>query len=259
VKPSFGGGDRNAAHVYDIPMSRVVVHWLEMAVLRASSLRSLGGWANTTATECFMDELAAAANADPVAFRLRHLHDPRAREVIERAATAANWQPGPIRSFRPSRSGTVTGQGIAFSRYESRFAYVAAVADVEVEPSSGGVRVRRVVVAHDCGRIINPDGVRNQVEGNVIQGVSRALKEEVTWDAHAVTSLTWETYPILTFPEVPDVDVILIDRPDQPPWGAGEPAICVVAAAIANAVHAATGARLRTLPFTPERVRAGLG
>jgi CO/xanthine dehydrogenase Mo-binding subunit len=162
--------------------------------------------------------------------------------------------------LRPAgRSGTLTGQGIAFARYESRFAYVAAVAAVAVDPASGEVRVSRVVVAHDCGRIINPDGVRNQVEGNIIQGVSRALKEEVTWDAHAVTSLTWETYPILIFPEVPDVDVILIDRPDQPPWGAGEPAICVVAAAIANAVHAATGTRLRTLPFTPERVKAALG
>ncbi|MDP8909452.1 MAG: molybdopterin-dependent oxidoreductase, partial [Chloroflexota bacterium] len=154
VPYSFGGGDRNAAHVYDIPASRVLVHWLEMVGLRSSSLRSLGGWANTTATECFVDELAEAAGADPVAFRLRHLHDPRAREVIERAAVAADWHPGPRRSSEVARrSGTRIGQGIAFARYESRFTYVAAVADVEVNLQNGEVRAARVVVAHDCGRI----------------------------------------------------------------------------------------------------------
>jgi nicotinate dehydrogenase subunit B len=121
------------------------------------------------------------------------------------------------------------------------------------------VRVRRMVVAHDCGKIINPDGVSNQVEGNVIQGISRALRERVDWDGHEVTTLTWETYPILTFPEVPEIEVVLIDRPEEPPLGAGEPAICTVTAAIGNAIFDATGVRLRDVPFTPERVRAALG
>ncbi len=150
----------------------------------------------------------------------------------------------------------MTGRGIAYARYETAFAYVATVAEVEVNPVSGQVRVTRVVVAHDCGQIVNPDGVVNQIEGNVIQGVSRTLKEEVTWDEYAVTSLTWESYPILTFPEIPKIEVVLIDRPEEPSFGAGEPAICTVTAAIGNAVFDATGVRLRTVPFTPERVLA---
>ncbi len=134
------------------------------------------------------------------------------------------------------------------------FAYVATIAEVEVDPVSGQVRVMRLVVTHDCGQIVNPDGVINQIEGNVIQGVSRTLKEEVTWDVQDVTSLTWESYPILTFPEIPEIEVVLIDRPEEPSFGAGEPAICTVTAAIGNAVFDATGVRLRTVPFTPERV-----
>jgi CO/xanthine dehydrogenase Mo-binding subunit len=135
---------------------------------------------------------------------------------------------------------------------------VAVVAEVAVDTASGEIRVTRVVVAHDCGLVINPDGVRNQVEGNVIQGVSRSLKEEVTWDDQAVTSLTWVDYPILTFPEVPEIEIELIDRPDEPPVGAGEPAICPVTAAIGNAVFDAVGIRLRDVPFTPGRVLSAL-
>jgi CO/xanthine dehydrogenase Mo-binding subunit len=152
----------------------------------------------------------------------------------------------------------LTGRGFAYARYEMEYAYVAMAAEVAVDPASGEVRVTRVVVAHDCGLIINPDGVRNQVEGNVIQGVSRSLKEEVTWDDRVVTSLTWETYPILTFSEAPEIEVVLIDRPEEVPYGAGEPAICPVTAAVGNAIFDATGARLRDVPFTPERVLAAM-
>ncbi len=251
----FGGGDRNAAHPYEIPHSMTTAHWIEAGPLHQSSLRSLGGFANTTAIESFIDELARAAGADPVAFRLRHLTDPRAREAIERVSSSAGWIAGPARSGARNgmRDGALHGRGIAWTRYEGAYAYVAMIADVSVEPASGAIRVGRVTVAHDCGRIVSRDGVANQVEGNIVQGVSRTLKEEVTWNADGITSLTFASYPILTFPEVPEIDVILIDRPGEPPWGAGEPAICPVAAAVGNAIFDATGIRLRRLPFTPQR------
>jgi CO/xanthine dehydrogenase Mo-binding subunit len=256
------GGDRNASNNYTFPNCHVTVHWIATPPLRPGSLRSLGGMANTTANESFLDELAVAAGADPVAFRLRHLTDPRAIEVVRRAAQAAGWETrpsGPRTLGRDRAAGDLlTGRGIAFARYEARYAYVAVVAEVAVDPSSGGVRVGRVVVAHDCGLIINPDGVTNQIEGNVIQGISRALKEEVTHDRTSVTSLDWSTYRILTFVEAPTIEVVLIDRPDEPPLGAGEPAICPMAAAIGNAIFDATGARLRTVPFSPARVLAAL-
>jgi CO/xanthine dehydrogenase Mo-binding subunit/aerobic-type carbon monoxide dehydrogenase small subunit (CoxS/CutS family) len=254
------GGDRNAIPNYAFPHLRVTAHWIDTPPLRPGSLRSLGGLANTTAIEGFVDELAAAVGADPVAFRLRHLTDPRALEVIRRVAQAAGWEArpaGPCAAGRSAQAGEFrSGRGIAFARYESTHAYVAAVAEVTVHRGSGAVRVSRVVVAHDCGLIVNPDGLANQIEGNVIQGISRALKEEVTWDQSQVTSLNWATYPILTFAEVPAIDIELVDRPDEPPWGAGEPAICPMAAAIGNAIFDAAGARLRTVPFTADRVLA---
>jgi CO/xanthine dehydrogenase Mo-binding subunit len=261
VPHRYGGGNRNAIPNYEFPHHRVTAHWLTTPALRPGSLRSLGGMANTTAGESFIDELAVAADADPVAFRLHHLTDPRARDVINRAAEAARWQARPsgsdVGAARTKASGDLAGgRGIAFARYESKYAYVAVVAEVEVERGSGVVRVKRMVVAHDCGLIVNPDGLTNQIEGNIIQGISRALKEEVTFDQTQVTSLNWLTYPILTFAEVPEIEVVLIDRPNEPPWGAGEPAICPVAAAIGNAIYDATGVRLRAVPFTAERVRA---
>ena len=143
-------------------------------------------------------------------------------------------------------------------KYENVRTYVAAVAEVEASRKTGEVRVRRVVVAHDCGLIINPDGVKNQIEGSVVQTVSRTLKEELTWDRSRVTSVDWATYPILTFPEVPEVVIELIDRPKDPPWGAGEPSAAVIPSAIANAIFDAIGVRVRTIPFTPERVRAAI-
>jgi CO/xanthine dehydrogenase Mo-binding subunit len=257
------GGDRNAIPNYAFPHHRVTTHWIETPPLRPGSLRSLGGMANTTAIESFVDELAAAVGADPVAFRLRHLTDPRAIAVIRRAAQAARWRArpsGPIGSRRTvTAAGALSrGRGIAFARYESEYTYVAVVAEVMVDPGCGAVRVTRVVAAHDCGLIINPDGLMNQIEGNVIQGISRALKEEVSFDQTQVTSLNWATYAILTFAEVPTIEIALINRPAEPPWGAGEPAICPVAAAIGNAIFDATGVRLRTVPFTPDRVLAAL-
>jgi nicotinate dehydrogenase subunit B len=245
----FGGGDRNAPTNYRIPNQRVRVHWLIRLPLRTSSMRSLGGAANAFANESFIDELAAAAKIDPLEFRLRHLEDPRAIDVVKAAADHAGWG-----KALPAGE----GRGIAFSQYENEEAYVAAVAHVHVDAKSGAVRVKRIVVAHDCGLIINPDGVKNQIEGNVIQATSRALKERVTWEDSHITSLNWETYPILAFSEVPKVDVVLIDRPDQPPLGAGEPATIVTAPAIANAIFAACGACVREIPFTPARVREAI-
>jgi nicotinate dehydrogenase subunit B len=248
-RPFFIGGDRNAPTDYTLPNQRVTLHWLARMPLRFSSMRSLGAFANVFANESFMDELAAAAGAEPLTYRLRYLDDPRARAVLEAAARRAGWG-------QPLPEGE--GRGLAFARYENTEAYAAAVAEVAVDRASGAVRVRRIVVAHDCGQIINPDGVRNQIEGNVIQSLSRALKEEVRFTPAGIMSLDWQTYPILTFSEVPEIEVELLDRPDQPPLGAGEPATVTTAPAVANAIDAACGARLRAIPFTPARVLAAL-
>ncbi|HET9110838.1 MAG TPA: molybdopterin cofactor-binding domain-containing protein, partial [Ktedonobacterales bacterium] len=250
----FLGGERNAPNDYTIPNTRVTVHWLSGLPLRVSSMRSLGGLANTFANESLMDELALAAGADPLEFRLRALDDPRARDVVQAVARQARWSEPLV----PDPAGRAVGRGLAFARYENTEAYVAAIAEVAVDTATGAVRARRVVVAHDCGLIVNPDGVRNQIEGNVIQATSRALKEEVRFDSAHVTSLDWETYPILTFSETPDIEIVLLDRPDQLPVGAGEPATVVTSPAIANAIANATGARLRQIPFTPARVREAL-
>ena len=172
-------------------------------------------------------------------------------------AEKAGWEAHP--APRKPTGKLAEGRGVAFARYENDQAIVACIAEVQVERSSGLVRVRRIVVAHDCGLIINPDGVKNQIEGNVIQSLSRALKEEVQFDERRITSLDWQTYPILIFSEVPEVEIVLINRPDQPALGAGEPATVTTAAAVANAIFDATRVRLRQIPFTPERVKAALG
>jgi nicotinate dehydrogenase subunit B len=248
------GAERNAPTNYAFPVQRVTVHYLRNSLLRASSFRSLGGSENTFANESFMDELAAAAGVDPLEYRLRYLADQRERAVLNAAAEKARWEPRPS----PGRDAAdpAEGRGVAFARYENDQAIVACVAEVQVERISGIVRVTRIIVAHDCGLIINPDGVKNQIEGNVIQSLSRALKEEVQFDELHITSVDWRTYPILTFSEVPAVDIVLINRPDQPAVGAGEPSTVTTAAAVANAIFDATGIRLRQIPFTPERVRA---
>jgi CO/xanthine dehydrogenase Mo-binding subunit len=246
----FGGGDRNAPTNYNFAHQRVVAHWLAGSLLRTSSMRTLGGAANTFANESFMDELAAAAQIDPLEFRLRHLTDPRAVAVLQAAAQQSGWG-------TPLPAGV--GRGLAFAQYENEVAYVATVAQVHVEPLSGAIRVQRIVTAHDCGLIINPDGLRNQIEGNVLQSLSRALYEEVTFDAAHITSVDWDSYPILKFSDVPAVDVVLINHPDQPAVGAGEPATVTTAPAIANAIFHAAGARVRQIPFTPQRVKTASG
>jgi CO/xanthine dehydrogenase Mo-binding subunit len=245
----FMGGARNAPTNYTLPNQRITLHSVADPPLRTSSMRTLGGAGNTFANESFMDELAYAAEMDPLVFRLRCLDDPRGRDALEAAARTAGWG-----EALPAGE----GRGLAVARYENDQAYVAMVAHVAVDEATGAVRVRRMVVAHDCGLIVNPDGVGNQVEGNVMQALSRALKEEVRFDAGGQTTVDWEGYPILTFSEAPDVEVALINRPDEPALGAGEPTTVTVAAAVANAIFAATRARLRRVPFTPERVRAAL-
>jgi CO/xanthine dehydrogenase Mo-binding subunit len=255
--PRFSyGAERNAPTNYAFPAQRVTVHYVPDSFLRVSSFRSLGGSKNTFANESFIDELAAAVGADPIEYRLRYLHDPRERAVLAAAAEKADWESRP--SPRTSESALADGRGVAFARYENDQAIVACVAEVQVERDTGVVRVKRLVVAHDCGLIINPDGVRNQIEGNLIQSLSRALKEEVEFDETRITSVDWGTYPILTFSEVPAIEILLIDRPDQPALGAGEPATVITAPAVANAIFDATGIRLRQTAFTPERVREAL-
>ena len=250
------GAERNAPTNYAFPAQRVTVHYLRNSFLHVSSFRTLGGMQNTFANESFMDELAAAAGVDPLEYRLRYLTDPRERAVLEAVARKANWESRP--SPRKDTSSVAEGRGVAFARYENDQAIVACIAEVQVERASGIVQVKRIVVAHDCGLIINPDGVKNQIEGNVIQSLSRALKEEVQFDELRITSVDWQTYPILTFSEVPEIEIVLINRTDQPALGAGEPATVTTAAVVANAIFDATGIRLRQIPFTPERVRESL-
>ena len=257
------GADRNARHSYQFPHNRVRFGLMDSSVLRNSSLRGLGSPQNTFANESFMDELAAAAGADPIAFRIRHLKDPRAIAVLEEVAKLSRWDTRPSpRKDRTRAAGdrrAVTGRGVAFVQYNNTGAYVALVAQVRLERKSGKVRVERVFVAHDCGLIVNPDGLRNQIEGNVIQGLSRALLEEVQFDRSGVKSVDWRGYPIMRFSDVPqEIGISLINRPEQPALGAGEPAGSPIFAAVANAIFDATGGRLRSVPFTPERVRAVL-
>ncbi len=253
-KPNLSGAERNANHTYNFKNTRVMVHWLSSSPLRASALRGLGSPQNTFANESFMDELAFATGADPVEFRLRHLSDTRARAVLEAVAKRADWS----NHKSPQGASLKSGHGVAFVQYDRTEAYVAAVADVEVNRENGEVRVQRVFVAHDCGLIINPDGLKNQIEGNVIQATSRTLKEEVKFDRSMVTSLDWTLYPILRFPDIPEVVIELINRPDQPAVGAGEATTSAIPPAIANAIFDATGIRLRTIPFTPDRVKTAL-
>jgi nicotinate dehydrogenase subunit B len=246
-----GGGDRNAVPLYDFPRQRIVNHLITDMPLRVSALRTLGAYANVFATESFMDELALLAGADPVAFRLAHLKDPRARAVIEAVARKAGWKPG------ERRDGS-KGRGVGFAKYKTLATYVAVIADVEIDRASGRIAVPRVYAAVDAGLIINPDGLTNQIEGGIVQSTSWTLKEEVKFDQTEITSRHWATYPILTMPEVPSVEIELIDRPEERSLGAGEASQGPASAAIANAFAAATGIRLRDLPLTPARVKAAM-
>jgi nicotinate dehydrogenase subunit B len=245
--------------IYDLPNVSIFqydqAHFAD--AIRTGWLRGPAQFQHTFAMEAFIDELAAAAGADPVQFRLRYLKDPRLIDALNAVATASGWEarpsPGPAAI---SGAGVVTGRGVALTNRDGTL--VAEVAEVEVNRSTGDIRATRFWAAHDCGLIINPAAVRAQVEGNIIQATSRTLKEQVEFDNANVTSLDWRSYPILTFPEVPQIETILIDRPDQPATGAGEGATIPVAAAISNAVFDATGVRLRSLPFRPESVKAAL-
>ncbi len=235
---------------------RVVTHTIESPFF-TGPLRSPSRLQNTFAHECFLDEIAARVHADPVEYRLRHLRDARLKAVVSAAAKAAGWAPRPSPSPDRPTVGTAAGRGISCVAYEGDNGYAAMVAEVQVDPATGAIVVKRLVVAHDCGPVSNPDGLRNQIEGGALQGLSRALGEEVTWNDRQVTSIDWRSYHSLFVGfDVPAIDTVLLDRRDVEATGAGETAITIVAAAVGNAVFDATGARLREIPFTRERVRA---
>ena len=249
---------QNAGAPYAVPNISVKTKHVEKAFFRSAHLRSPGRIENSFANESFMDELAVEAKADPAEFRLKHIKDPRAIAVIKAAMKRADWQPRPAGTANASQGDIAKGRGIAYVRYNNATTYVAAIAEVEVNRKTGDVKVSRVCVGHDCGQIINPDGLANQIEGGVIQTVSRTLMEQVQWDSTKVTSVDWATYPILRFPDVPRVEVDMINTPGDVSWGAGEPTATAIPAAIGNAIFDATGARLRSIPFTPEKVQLAL-
>jgi CO/xanthine dehydrogenase Mo-binding subunit len=248
---------QNGDPPYSAGRIQVIAHWLKDAPLRPAPLRSPGKPANCFAVEAFCDELAAAAGIDPVEFRLRGLKNPRGVELIKRAAAMMKWQtrasPGP-----DSNAAIARGRGISYIHYKHTETYVAIGMDVAVERASGTINVERVVCTHDCGQMINPDGVRAQLEGSIVQTLSRVLMEEVKFDRSRVVSTDWSSYPILTFSQLPKIEIELVDRPNEPPLGAGEAACAAVGCTLSNAVFDATGVRLRQIPFTPERVKAAL-
>jgi CO/xanthine dehydrogenase Mo-binding subunit len=248
-----GGGDRNAIPIYKFANARVVHHFLPDMPLRVSALRALGAYMNVFSIESFMDGLARAAGADPVDFRLRHLADVRAREVISLAAERFGWRPG-------EKLPKGRGRGFAFARYKNYAAFTAVAVEVDVEHETGRVRPIRFVAANDSGQIVNPDGIRNQIEGGIVQSASWTLHEAVAFDNVRVTSRDWAAYPMLRFPDLPDkVEVHLVNRPGQPFLGTGEAAQGPAAAAIANALEDATGVRIRELPLTRARVKREIG
>jgi nicotinate dehydrogenase subunit B len=256
--PAFPGNIQQALAIpYGIANIKATAHWLAETPLRPSWIRTPGRMQNTFANESFLDECAVAAHVDPIEYRRRLLKDARGLELLERLVKLASWTPRAAGAVKAPGE-VAHGRGVAYVKYELVRTYVGVVADVEVNTKTGAVRVQRFFVAHDCGQIINPDGLRNQIEGNVVQTVSRTLIEQVTFDRSHVTSLDWRSYPILRFPDVPEVVMDLIDRPKEKPWGAGEPTAAVVPAAIANAINDAVGVRLRSVPFTPDKVLAAL-
>ena len=236
---------------------RVLAHWLRDTPLNPSNLRAPGKPANIFAVEGFADEIASKLGVDALEFRTSRLSDPRALEALTRASRAFGWTPRPSPNPAP-RAEWLTGRGLAYMRYKMTENYVATFIEAAVHPATGRIDVKRVVCAHDCGLVVNPNALRNQIEGGIVQGLSRALHEEVQFDESRVTSVDWATYPILRFNEVPAIEVILIERPEETLWGAGEASTVPVAAALGNAIFDATGVRLRRVPFTPDRVKAAL-
>jgi nicotinate dehydrogenase subunit B len=244
-----GGGDRNAIPIYKFPSAKVVHHFIPAMPLRISAMRALGAYHNVFSIESFMDELAGAAGADPVEFRLKHLDDSRGRDVIDKAAQAFGWRKG-------QKAPQDRGFGFAFARYKNLAAYCAIATEVEVNRETGRPRLVRAVAAVDSGQVVNPDGLINQIEGAILQSMSWTLYESVSFDDSRITSIDWQTYPILRFNAVPDsVEVHIINRPGQPFLGSGETGQGPAAASIANAIADATGKRLRNLPLTRKRIK----
>ncbi|MDM0077104.1 molybdopterin-dependent oxidoreductase [Variovorax sp. J2P1-59] len=256
VGQATGLVSQNGDPPYAANAVKVSAHWLGPAPLRPSNIRAPGKVANCFAVESFVDELASKAHVDPVAFRLRDMSNPRGVEVIRRMAQMAGWQARPSPAASAAKGKVATGRGMAYIHYKNNETFVAVAMDVEVDRSTGEIAVRRVCCAHDCGLMINPDAVRAQVEGNILQTLSRTLYEETTFDRSRVTSVDWASYPLLRFPAVPRLEIALIDRRDEPPLGAGEAAASPVPAALANAVFDATGVRLRSVPFTSDKLKA---
>ena len=256
-------GDRTAIPPYDYDHLRVVAHDMP-PIVRAAWLRGVSALPSTFAHESYIDELATEAKVDPIEYRLRYLKDPRAVDLVKAVAERADWKPRPVRQEQEGENDVVQGRGFAYALYvHSKFpgfgaAWSAWIADVAVNKMTGDVSVTRVIAGQDSGLMINPDGVRHQIEGNVIQSTSRALMEQVSFSGPSVASREWGAYPIIKFPELPDIDVLMLPRDDQPPLGVGESASVPSAAAIANAIFDATGVRFREPPFTPERILAGL-
>ncbi len=255
-KPVRIGGDHCARTLYRFANERVTVRWLPDGPLRPSALRGLGAVANTFANESSMDELARLAERDPIDFRLAHLTDERAKAVLQEARRISNWNARRAAATQ-ANAAEKEGVGVALARLEPGGAYVAAVCCVAVNAQTGETRVSRVFVAHDCGLIVNPDGLRNQIQGCVVQTISRTMKEEFRFSATAMLTLDWASYPILRFSECPqEVQISLINREDQPPVGAGEPTALTIAPAIGNAIFHATGVRIRKTPFTASQFKA---
>ena len=241
-----GGSTRNSVPVYDVGARRITGHRLLETPIRSSALRALGAYLNVLSIECFLDEVAGTLGRDPLEYRLAHLRDERARDVLQTAARAAEWG---------TSAPEGVGRGIGLARYKERGAYCAVVAEVEAETD---IVVRRLTVAVDVGRVVNPDGVRNQIEGGAVQAASWTLKERVRFDRRRITSDDWESYPILRFSDIPRIDVHVLDRPELPSVGAGEAAAGPTAGALANAVAAAVGVRVRDLPITADAVVAAI-
>ncbi len=262
---SSGGMDRNSIPLYDVPTLSVIAHPLLGMPIRVSALRSLGAFGNIFALESFIDELALAAGIDPLRFRLQNLGDPRAKAVLEAAAHAAGWTAPAAAASSAATMGRRRGRGLGFARYKNTAAYLAVVVEATVtlgeSPENGrpsAIELDRITAAVDAGQVVNPDGLRNQIEGGILQAASWTLFEEVKHDGERITSSNWSSYPILTFSHAPDVRVEIIDRKQEPSLGVGEAAQGPTAAAIANAVYDACRARVRDLPLLPRKVRVAL-
>jgi len=252
ILASHVGSHRNADPLYDFPQRRIVKHFVPNSPLRTSSLRGLGAFANVFAIESFMDELAHLSSIDPLEFRLQHLQDRRAQDVLQAIADAAHWKDVTLQS----QGGR--GWGIAFAQYKNRQCYAAVAVEVEVDPEIGNISLLQAIITADAGQIVSADGLSNQLEGSFIQAASWTLHEQVTFDQGVISSRDWDSYPILNFPQAPKIEIVLLNRPGSPFLGAGEAAQGPTPAAIANAIYAAVGIRVRKIPITPQQVRAAL-